>query len=350
MELFISYAKEDYNTAIKLYSDLKKYGLNPWIDSEKILPGEKWRSKIIHLIKDSRFFLSLISSTSVSKKGFVQKELNNALNKSDEYPDSESYIIPVRIDPCKIPNKLEEYHCIDLFPSYEKALLKILESILPEFLKPENPPQEKDSTFFTVTKNKIDTDKLLGKLIREEKPNRANILQYSSDKIFSLLEIFCEVETEVFLLLQHPEVANLMAGDMQRKKICMRIGELLTSLPKDFPKSNIAIRCYEQKASVRGIKFGNYVCIGWYTYDIRLPGYGKNQIWGHDNPHITLKLDSAEGKIIESSFDKTFKNLWYEGVDLKTICGECNKMSCGEDIKKSIREVLDQINSKDLKI
>jgi hypothetical protein len=40
--IFISHASEDTESAKRLYNDLKKRGLNPWLDKEDISPGLVW--------------------------------------------------------------------------------------------------------------------------------------------------------------------------------------------------------------------------------------------------------------------------------------------------------------------
>ncbi len=72
--IFISYAREDEEAALKIYGDLKSRGFKPWLDKIDLLPGEHWRSAITCAIKNSSFFLALLSTSSINKKGFVQKE------------------------------------------------------------------------------------------------------------------------------------------------------------------------------------------------------------------------------------------------------------------------------------
>ena len=44
--VFISYAKEDKVAAHKLYQDLKRLGLNPWLDEESLVVGQNWKFEI----------------------------------------------------------------------------------------------------------------------------------------------------------------------------------------------------------------------------------------------------------------------------------------------------------------
>ncbi len=68
-------------------------GLNPWLDREKLLPGQNWRYEINTAIKESAYFVALLSSSSVSKCGYVQKELKIAIEILDQHPAS-SFFLP----------------------------------------------------------------------------------------------------------------------------------------------------------------------------------------------------------------------------------------------------------------
>jgi hypothetical protein len=151
--LFISYAHEDTDVAKKIYHDLKQAGLEPWLDKKCLLPGQKWKITIKEAIRNSRFFIALLSSKSVSKTGFVNKELTYALELLDEFPESNIFIIPVRLDDC-IPShdKLKEIHRVDLFPKWEDGLEKILHTIQFEFQNSKEALKEKGHLYFQAKK------------------------------------------------------------------------------------------------------------------------------------------------------------------------------------------------------
>ena len=128
--VFISYAIEDYEIAKKLYDDLKNLGMYPWIAPIDIYAGQNWRREIGLKIEESDYFLTLLFSTSVSKRGYVQYELEIALDVLKLFPKGRIFIIPVRIDDCAAPEELkQQIHYADLFPSYEDDLSKILKSL-----------------------------------------------------------------------------------------------------------------------------------------------------------------------------------------------------------------------------
>jgi len=135
-QIFISYAKEDWEIASRLYNDLKNRDLLPWLDSKELLPGQYWKHVIHQSIKNCSYFMALISKNSVSKRGFVQKELKIALDLLDETPISEIYIIPIRIDDSKpIDSKLHDLHWTDFSSSYEDGFEQIMKIFKPEIEK-----------------------------------------------------------------------------------------------------------------------------------------------------------------------------------------------------------------------
>ena len=130
VKVFISYAREDADKATMLYQYLKAAGLDPWLDKESILPGQQWKSAIRNAIKDSRYFIALLSSNSIEKRGFGQRELRETLQVLDELPRAETSVIPVRLDESKIKDeRLNKFHPVDLFPDWNKGVQKILSSM-----------------------------------------------------------------------------------------------------------------------------------------------------------------------------------------------------------------------------
>lgn len=98
-----------------------------------MVPGQPWKNIIEKEIKNSTYFLALLSSKSLSKKGFFQKELKLALEYFEEIPDSNIFFIPIRIDECNLVDiNLSKFHWVDLFPFYNNGLKNILRSLKPD--------------------------------------------------------------------------------------------------------------------------------------------------------------------------------------------------------------------------
>lgn len=129
-KVFISYARENIEEAKRISADLVSAGVNVWFDQESLLPGQKWKIAIKQAIRNSRYFLAVLSTYSVTKRGYVQKELSEALELLDEFPESEIFIIPVRLDKSEPTNeRLRALHWIDMFPNWNIGLSKILSVI-----------------------------------------------------------------------------------------------------------------------------------------------------------------------------------------------------------------------------
>lgn len=129
-QIFLCHASEDKASVLEIYKRFKDAGLNPWLDKKDLLPGQAWAREIPKALKKSDFVLIFFSTTSVAKRGFVQKEFKLALDVLDEIPEGQIFIIPVRLDDCQIPDTFLHLHYCDLFE--DDGLEQILRAIKAE--------------------------------------------------------------------------------------------------------------------------------------------------------------------------------------------------------------------------
>lgn len=126
-KVFISYAEEDIASALRLYNDLKANNIDIWIDQEDLLPGQNRKIAIRNAMRESRYFISLISKHSVNQRGFFQVQLKNAIAIQEEFPESDIFIVPIRLNDCKLENHIiSELQYVDVFPNWTTGLMKIL--------------------------------------------------------------------------------------------------------------------------------------------------------------------------------------------------------------------------------
>lgn len=54
----------------------------------------------------------------------MQKEIKFALDVADEQPEGRVYLIPVRVEECRVPARLSKIHWVDVFVSdgYDRIL------------------------------------------------------------------------------------------------------------------------------------------------------------------------------------------------------------------------------------
>jgi len=128
--VFISYARENTDIAERLYMNLRENHINAWLDSKNLKPGANWKYEIKKSIKNARYFILLISKYSIGQRGFVQKEIREALDVLQEFPKNQIFIIPVRLDDTQpIDEELLELNWIDLYKDYYSGLESILRSL-----------------------------------------------------------------------------------------------------------------------------------------------------------------------------------------------------------------------------
>jgi hypothetical protein len=129
--IFLSYAKEDSSRVRAIYRRLRTEHLNPWLDVADLLPGQEWESAIVSAIRSARFVIVFLSNHSVSKRGYVQKEIREALDAADRVPEGDIYIIPVRLEECPVPERLAKLQWVDVFR--HKGLSKLVRALKNNF-------------------------------------------------------------------------------------------------------------------------------------------------------------------------------------------------------------------------
>ncbi|MBI4904243.1 MAG: toll/interleukin-1 receptor domain-containing protein [Acidobacteria bacterium] len=132
-KVFLAYVEEDFALARKLYGDLRARGCDPWLDRMKLLPGQNWPRAIEQAISVSDYFLALFSRHSVYKRGQFPSELRYALDCACHLPLDEEYFIPVRLDNCRVPARIERsIQYVDLFPEWEAGVEQLVKALLPK--------------------------------------------------------------------------------------------------------------------------------------------------------------------------------------------------------------------------
>jgi len=130
IKVFLAYAEEDRADVKRLFNSLRDAGLDPWMDQEKLLPGENWPRSIERAIESSDFFCVCFSQRSVGKLGYFQSEIRYALDIATYVPFGEIFLVPVRLGECVVPPEItRRMQFLDLFPDWEigvKALVSMM--------------------------------------------------------------------------------------------------------------------------------------------------------------------------------------------------------------------------------
>ena len=115
LRVFLCHSSEDKKVVRELYRRLCSAGFDPWFDEEKLIPGQDWQEEILKAVRSTDVAIACLSRSSIKKQGFIQKEIKYLLDFADEQPEGTLSLIPLRLEPCDIPERLRRWHWADLF-------------------------------------------------------------------------------------------------------------------------------------------------------------------------------------------------------------------------------------------
>lgn len=125
--IFLAYVQEDGARVERLFEELERGGFAPWMDRRKLLPGQNWPRSIEEAIDTSDFFIACFSENSVNKTGGFQAEIRYALDCARRVPLDSIFLIPVRLDECRVPRPIRrELQYVDLFPDWKRGMRRLL--------------------------------------------------------------------------------------------------------------------------------------------------------------------------------------------------------------------------------
>jgi hypothetical protein len=124
--VFLSYSRADSEKVSKLRGELSRAGFDVWMDRSAIVGGD-WRTAIKRGLRRSNFFLACLSTAANQPGEVLQFEWDSALEVQKEQLEGEVYLIPVRLEPCDVPEKMQHLQWIDLYePDGFQRLLRVL--------------------------------------------------------------------------------------------------------------------------------------------------------------------------------------------------------------------------------
>lgn len=107
--VFISYSRSDLHTVRPLAAQLRKIGVQTWVDLEDLRPGERWKNAIDEALASSTAMVYCLSPLTL-ESAWTSVELKAALNRNMP-------IIPVMVQPLEIaalPPELQSRQIYDM--------------------------------------------------------------------------------------------------------------------------------------------------------------------------------------------------------------------------------------------
>jgi hypothetical protein len=117
LRVFLCHASQDKPAVRDLYRRLAaEPWIDPWLDEERLIPGQNWNLEIEKAVEASDAVIVCVSSTSIAKEGYVQRELRQVLKVALEKLEGAIFVLPVRLDDCPLPRSLRDRQALDYFP------------------------------------------------------------------------------------------------------------------------------------------------------------------------------------------------------------------------------------------
>jgi len=128
LKVFLCHSSQDKSQVRTLYNRLNsEVWIDTWLDEEKIKPGQKWEHEIEKAVEQTDVVIVCLSKNSISKEGYVQKEIKQSLDKAEEKPPETIFIIPLRLEECDVPKSLQDWQWTNY---YEKdGYKKLVQSL-----------------------------------------------------------------------------------------------------------------------------------------------------------------------------------------------------------------------------
>jgi hypothetical protein len=121
-KIFISYSRDDRPFVKRLSGDLRRFGLDTWVDIENIKPGLRWDTELDRAIKESDALIFVLSQNMVASR-WVLAELQHfaSAGKKKIFP-----VVIEDIDSSHVPTAISDIQWADFRHSYDHGLRTLL--------------------------------------------------------------------------------------------------------------------------------------------------------------------------------------------------------------------------------
>jgi TolB-like protein/Tfp pilus assembly protein PilF len=97
--VFLSYASQDAEAALRICEALRAAGVEVWFDQSQLRGGDVWDQKIRREIRDCALFIPVISANTMSRReGYFRLEWDLADQRSHRMARDQAFIVPVCLD------------------------------------------------------------------------------------------------------------------------------------------------------------------------------------------------------------------------------------------------------------
>ena len=127
LRIFLCHSSGDKKVVRQLYYRLRADDFDPWLDEENLEAGQDWEREIRKAVRNSEVVIVCLSHGSITKTGYIQKEIKFALDVADQQPENTIFLIPVKLEECNVPERLSQWQWVNLFE--EQGYNRLLRSL-----------------------------------------------------------------------------------------------------------------------------------------------------------------------------------------------------------------------------
>ncbi len=139
--VFLSYLHEDEEVVEKVAAELRRQGLEVWLDRDSIAPGQPWEAAIESAIDAGAYVIACFSEHLLERPAsYLETEIKFALQCTKKGIRPEGWLLPVRLSPMEIPDiridentSIRDLQWIDLFEDFFDGVRQILRVVRPRF-------------------------------------------------------------------------------------------------------------------------------------------------------------------------------------------------------------------------
>ncbi len=144
MKIFLGYPSEYEGRAWEVYGVLKSNGDDVWFDKVSLVAGTDWDQERDKGQRDAELVIHLCSEAILKRAGVVNREIRQTLRLVEDQPLGSLYVIPIRLEPIKMPVELTRFQYFDFGSGWQDRLSEAVEKrrsqvsgIVPEATAPQ---------------------------------------------------------------------------------------------------------------------------------------------------------------------------------------------------------------------
>jgi hypothetical protein len=204
----------DSERSRQIHNRLRALGYDVWRDEERLVAGQSWDREIEEAIERADLVIVCLSNASVSREGYIQREIKYALETAMMKPEGVIYLIPARLDDCRVPERLSNYQWADL--TEDKGWDLLIKSI-----------KTRGKQLSGIVVDTSDSSKLDGKTVDNKGGTATTRSQSENDRsikgrgfMWTFRQFFTSTNTTIELIKSIREIAkdilSLSAGNVEK--------------------------------------------------------------------------------------------------------------------------------------